>query len=54
MWCIILCPVGSVPQLKRNRLEDLTNIENTILWPLVEQVSWKIGKVKKDEASTHH
>ena len=41
-------------QLKKNRLEDVTNIYNTILLPVVVQVWWKIGKVEKDEAFIPH
>ena len=54
LWFLILSPTGSFSQLKRNRLEDATNIYNKILLPVVVQVSWKIGKVEKDEAFIHH
>ena len=35
-------------------MEDVINIYNTILLPLVVQVSWKIRKVEKVEAFIHH
>ena len=45
---------GTLPKWKRSRLEDVTNIYNTILLPLAVQVSWKIGKIEKDEVFIHH
>ena len=37
----------SVPQLCRNRLEDVTNLSNTILLPIVVQVYEFHGKSEK-------
>ena len=45
----------SVPWFCRKRLEDVTNLSNTIFLPIAGVwVSWKIGKVEKEKASNHH
>ena len=35
---MVLCPAGSVPQLKTNRSEDVTNLINTVSLSIVAQV----------------
>lgn len=45
--------MGSFPQLKPHRLEDVTNIYIAILLPVVLQVSWKTGKAENKEAFIH-
>ena len=42
-----LIPMISAPQLCRNRLEDVTNLSNTILLPTVVQMYEFHGKSEK-------
>ena len=52
-----LFPIGSVSQLCRNRLEDITYLPNTILVSIIVQVHEfheKSLKVEKDKALNHY
>ena len=43
----------SVPQLCKNRLEDVTNLSNTFLLPIVVQLYEFHGKPEKEKALKH-
>ena len=54
MISYILYPIRSLPQLCRNRLEDVINLSNTILLPIAVQVYEFHGiseKLKKPKSS---